>query len=83
MDQRFLFKNRLVALLKRRRDLPLFVIKFLTIGIHTVFFSWWLDKRFVRRNDQLFAQGIGDLGFLFNAYGARTVLLINCWIFAP
>jgi hypothetical protein len=40
MDQRILSKNRLVALLKRPGDLPLFVIKFLTIGIHTVFFSW-------------------------------------------
>jgi hypothetical protein len=67
-------KNRLVALLKRPRDLPLAVIGLLIVGIHKVFFSWWLDKRLVRRNDQLFAQRIKEnLEFLFNDYGAQLV----------
>ena len=67
-------KNRLVPLLRRPRDFPLAVLGFLAIGTHKVFFSWWLDKHLVRRNDQFLAQGIKEnLEFLLNDYGAQLV----------
>jgi hypothetical protein len=44
------------------------------IGVHRVFFSWWLDKRLARRNDKVLGQQIReDLEFLFTVYGAQLV----------
>ena len=67
-------KNRLLALLRRPRDLPLAVIGFLIIGIDKVFFSWWLSKRLAGRNDQVLAEGIKEnLEFLFTDYDGQVV----------
>lgn len=68
------FKNALVELAKRPRDIPMAVLGFLVLGIHKIFFSWWLDKRLVRRHDRLLAEEIReDLEFLFNEFGAQVV----------
>jgi hypothetical protein len=68
------FKNLLVELVKRPRDIPMAVLGFLVLGIHKVFLSWWLDKRLARRHDRLLVEEIReDLEFLFNEFGAQVV----------
>ena len=67
-------KPRLVAVLERPQDLPFAVIGSLVVGIHKVFFSWWLDRRLTRRNNRRFAQAVKEnLRFLFSDYGAQLV----------
>lgn len=50
------------------------VVAGVMIGVHKVLFSWWLDKRLVRRNDRILSQRIREnLEFLFRDHGARLV----------
>ncbi len=71
-------KPHVIAILRRPSDLPVAIIAAIVVapivGVYKVLFSWWLDERLAKRNDQRFAQEIrGNLAFLFNEYGAQFV----------